>query len=114
MSEWEELMAEDWRVIEGKLLAGSFVQINLKIRTMPFTEVPAAALVMKGDKAFVATLQDEDKVSFKEVTVYESDGKTARLSSGLSQGEKVIVDLGEGVVEGQHVRPVTDTEPKGN
>jgi len=99
---------------EGKLLAGSFVQINLKIRTMPFTEVPAAALVMKGDKAFVATLRDEEKVSFKEVTVYESDGKTARLSSGLSRGEKVIVDLGEGVVEGQHVRPVTDTEPKGN
>jgi len=95
---------------EEKLLAGGFVQVVLKIRTMPFAEIPAAALVLRGDKAFVTTLQDENKVGFKEVTVYESDGKTVRLSSGLTEGEKVIVNLGESVQEGQRVRPIEETE----
>jgi len=97
---------------EGKLLAGSFVQVVLKIRTLPFTEVPAAALVMRGDKSFVGTLGEGNRVNFKEVTVYESDGRTARLSSGLSEGEQVIVDVGESVLEGQKVRPVGETQQK--
>jgi membrane fusion protein, multidrug efflux system len=91
---------------EGRLLAGSFVQVVLKIRTKPFPEVPAGALVMRGDKSFVATLSNENRVNFREVTIYESDGKTARLSSGITQGEAVILDLGESVLEGQRVQPV--------
>lgn len=94
---------------EGKLLAGSFVQVLLKIRTMPFPQIPAAALVMRGDKSFVATLTNENRVHFREVSVYESDGKTARLSSGLTAGEQVILDLGESVLEGQRVQPVLTT-----
>lgn len=97
---------------EEKLLAGSFVQVVLTIRTMPFAEVPAAALVMRGDKSFVATLTKENTVTYKEVTIYESDGKTARLSSGLTEGEKVIVDLGESVLDGQRVRPIEETKQK--
>jgi membrane fusion protein, multidrug efflux system len=97
---------------DGKLLAGSLVQVVLKIQTMRFTEIPAPALVMKGDKSLVATLADENTVRFKEVTVYETDGKTVLLSSGLTEGEKVIVDLGESVKEGQRVRPIEEAEQK--
>ena len=78
----------------------------LKIRTTPFTEIPAQALVMKGDQAFVATLTQENRVDFRQVTVYESDGKNVRLSSGLNKGEPVILDLGESVLQGQLVQPV--------
>ncbi len=96
---------------EERLLPGSFVQVVLKIRTMPFPEIPAAALVMRGDKSFVATLTNENKVKFREVVVYESDGKTARLSSGITEGEQVIVDRGESVLEGKRVQPVRTTPP---
>lgn len=82
----------------------------LTLRTMPFAQIPAAALVMRGDKSLVATLADHDTVKFKQVTVYETDGKTVLLSSGLTEGDKVIVDLGESVLDGQRVRPIEETK----
>jgi len=91
---------------DEKILAGSFVQVVLRIRTMPFTEIPAPALVMRGDKSFVVALAKGNRVHLKEVTVYESDGKAVRLSSGLAEGEQVILDMGESLLEGQRVQPV--------
>jgi membrane fusion protein, multidrug efflux system len=96
---------------QEKLLPGSFVQVVLNIRTMPFPEIPAAALVMRGDKTYVATLTPDNRVSFREVTVYSSDGKTALVSSGISEGEQVMLDLGESVIEGHRVQPVRVTPP---
>ncbi len=66
---------------EEKLLPGSFVQVVLKIRTMPYPQIPAAALVLRGEKSFVATLTRDNRVNFREVTVYENDGKTAQASA---------------------------------
>jgi RND family efflux transporter MFP subunit len=95
---------------QQKLLAGSFVQVVLKFRTPAFPQIPAAALVLRGDKSFVATPTSENRVKFREVTLYESDGKAARLSSGLAEGEPVILDLGESLIEGQKVQPVPATQ----
>jgi len=92
---------------EEKIIAGSFVKVTLEIRTGALTEIPAEALVIRGDKSFVATLTRENKVAFKEVTIYESDGKTARLSGGVTEGEQVIASPGQSLTEGQQVRPVT-------
>lgn len=77
------------------------------IRTGELTEIPADALVIRGDKSFVATLTREHEVAFKEVTICESDGKTARLSGGVTEGEHVIASPGQSLTEGQQVRPVT-------
>jgi hypothetical protein len=51
---------------------------------MPLVEIPAAALVMRGDKSFFARLAKDSKANFRQVTIYESDGKTARLSEELT------------------------------
>ena len=61
---------------EGKILAGSFVQVTLFIHIPATIEIPAGGLVMRGDKAFVGTLDAQNKATFREVTVYESDGKS--------------------------------------
>ena len=91
---------------EQKIIAGSFVKAALEIRTGALMEIPTEALVIRGDKSFVATLTKENKVAFKEVTIYESDGKTARLSKGVTEGEQVIANPGQSLTEGQQVRPV--------
>lgn len=91
---------------EQKIIAGSFVKVALEIRTGALMEIPTEALVIRGDKSFVATLTKENKVAFKEVTIYESDGKTARLSGGVTEGDQVIANPGQSLTEGQQVRPV--------
>ncbi len=91
---------------EGKILAGSFVQVTLFIRSTAIAEIPAESLIMRGDKPYVAVLGDDNKATFRQVTIYESDGRKIRLTSGVSVGERVIVSPGETLSEGERVQPV--------
>jgi len=97
---------------EGRILAGSFVKVTLTIQVEPYVQIPVEALVMRGDKASVAVLGPENKVSFRPVTIYDSDGKEVRIESGVDEGEKLIVHLGQSVQEGQVVQPVGGAENK--
>ncbi|MGB6065849.1 MAG: efflux RND transporter periplasmic adaptor subunit [Desulfomonilaceae bacterium] len=90
---------------EGKILAGSFVQVTLFVSNPPAIEIPASGLVIRGDKTFVGTVGPDDKASFREVSVYESDGITVQFLSGVSEGEIVMLNVGESISEGQRVQP---------
>ncbi len=90
----------------GRILAGSFVQVSLTLKTTPAVEIPAAALLMKAEKAFVAVVTPGNKVEFRPVTIVDSDAKTARFSSGLDEGERVVLNPGWGISDGQQVQPV--------
>ncbi|MDD5169643.1 MAG: efflux RND transporter periplasmic adaptor subunit [Syntrophales bacterium] len=89
----------------GSILAGSFVQVRLMLKTAPFVEIPAAALLIKGDKAFVAVLAPGNRASFRPVEVFDSDGKLVRLRSGLQAGETIILNPGTGIADGEQVKP---------
>jgi len=89
----------------GLLLAGSFVQVSLKFKVSPAIEIPADALIMRGEHAFVAVVTSGNKAAFRPVGVAESDGKIIRLSSGLLEGEDFILNPGFEITEGQQVQP---------
>jgi RND family efflux transporter MFP subunit len=95
---------------QGLLLAGSFVLVSLKINTTPAVEIPADALLMKGEKAFVAVIESGNTVKFRPVVPADSDGKAVRISSGLKEGEQVVLNPGFGISENEHVQPVPASE----
>jgi len=95
---------------EGRILAGSFVQVTLSIQVEPYIQIPVEALVMRGDKASVAVLGPDNRVNFRPVTIYDSDAKKVHIASGVDEGEKLIVHLGQSVQEGQVVQPVEAAE----
>ncbi len=90
----------------GLIIAGSFVQVSLTMRTPNYAEVPADAILPKGDKTFVAVLSAGNKVNFRQVVIADSDGKSVRLQSGLNEGETVVLNPGFGITEGAQVQPV--------
>jgi len=92
---------------QGLMLAGSFVQVSITLRTIPLVEIPAEALLSKDETALVAVVSGDNKANFRKVSVADSDGKMVRLASGLSEGELVILNPGFGVSEGMHVEPVS-------
>jgi membrane fusion protein, multidrug efflux system len=77
----------------------------------PLVEIPAQALIIRGKDTLVGIITPENKVNLRPVEIYESDGKTVRLSSGVQEGEKVALDLGQNAEEGQHVRPSSKEGP---
>jgi RND family efflux transporter MFP subunit len=93
---------------EGKIIPGSFVQVSLEVRTLPYVEIPADALVMRQDKAFAAVVGSDDKVRFQPITIYETDAKTVKVSQGLGEGDQVALNLGDSVAEGQKVQAIRE------
>jgi membrane fusion protein (multidrug efflux system) len=95
---------------KGLIIAGSFVQVSLALRTVPYVEVPADAILPKGDKTFVAVIADGNKVNFRQIVVAESDGKSVKIQSGLNEGEVLVLNPGFGIAEGARVQPVHVTK----
>ncbi len=90
----------------GKILAGGFVQVSLKLQTPPYVQIPAEALLMRGEKALAGVIGSDNRVRFRPVTPADSDGKSVLLSAGLAEGELVILTPGAGIAEGELVQPV--------
>lgn len=95
---------------EGMIIACSFVRVSLSLRTTSYVEVPADAILPKGDKTLVAVVAAGNKVNFRQVTTAESDGKSVRIQSGLEEGETVVLNPGFGIAEGSQVQPVLVTK----
>ena len=90
----------------NRILAGSFVQVELKIQTPRYLEIPADALIVRAGQTFVAVVTTDNTVKFTQVAVAEQTGESARLLTGLNEGERVARSLGERVPEGAKIQPV--------
>ncbi len=93
----------------GAIVPGSFVQVALAVTGPRYLEVPAEALIVRGTTDFVAVVSADNRVTFREVHILDTDGVTVRLVSGVQEGDRVALNLGDSVPEGQHVQPLGDT-----
>jgi hypothetical protein len=66
--------------------------------------VPRNAAGNRGPYSAVVT--EENKLDFRRVGIAFSNGREARLLSGVEKGERVALNPGSGVTEGEVVRPV--------
>ncbi len=94
----------------GRLLAGGFVSVSLRLAAKPAIEVPADALLMKGEQAYVAAIAPENRIHFRPVVVGDTDGRTVRLSSGIGDGDQVVLNPGWGISDNEQVQPVAAAE----
>jgi membrane fusion protein (multidrug efflux system) len=91
---------------DGKIVAWSTVNVELKVKMPVQMEIPAAALVVKKNKFFVPVINSEDKIEFHEVHIGDNNGITVKVLDGLTGDEKVVLNLNSAVMEGSHVQPV--------
>jgi multidrug efflux pump subunit AcrA (membrane-fusion protein) len=93
------------------LVAGSFVQVSLTIKSPAYIEAPVEALVLKDDKTFLTALKDDSTLTYKQIAVGPNDGKVIAVSSGATVGDKVILNIGTTLPEGSKVRPLAEPSP---
>jgi RND family efflux transporter MFP subunit len=91
---------------EQKIVPGSFVQVGLKIKTEPLVSLPSEALVMRGNEAFVPVIEQGDKVRYIKVDLAENTGKEILIRTGIKQGDRVALNVGNSLSDGQKVKPV--------
>lgn len=90
----------------GQLVPGSFVQVKLVVRTPEALQLPVQALVLQQGKTMLPIIQQDDTIHFVEVRTGENDGQVVSILSGLTPEQRVGLNVGNGLPEGSHVRPV--------
>jgi RND family efflux transporter MFP subunit len=88
---------------EGKLLAGSYVKVQLAAETHSDTLlVPAAALLVEKTSSSVFVVRDGKAVKTKVTTGF-NDGQQAEILTGLTGNEPLVVLTGLTLTDGQAI-----------
>ena len=89
----------------GKLLPGGFadVRFNLPVNQQAL-RVPASSLVFDQHGLRIATVGQDDRVTFKSVTISHDFGETVEIGSGLTPEDRIINNPPDGLNDGDRVQ----------
>ncbi|MCB5186074.1 efflux RND transporter periplasmic adaptor subunit [Methylobacillus gramineus] len=97
---------------DGELLPGGFARVSLELPANTASlSIPASALIVRQDGLHVATLDANNQVALKEVTIARDLGKTIELSSGISADDKLVDSPADDISDGLVVR-IAETKPE--
>jgi len=99
---------------ENKILAGSSVQATIWVKTPECVQIPVEALLIRDDKNLVGVITPDNKISFRPITIYYSDGKALSLSSGVKEGELVAINVRNRISDGDKVDPIEEGSAEKN
>ncbi|MEO8716497.1 MAG: hypothetical protein ABI369_15945, partial [Acetobacteraceae bacterium] len=99
------------------LVAGSFAYVTLHVKLRSYPEVPASALLTRGNGAFLAAVGADGTVHLQPVSVVRTDGDRVLLGEGVKVGQGVAIDLPDEVADGGGCRrswiPLRLSPPRG-
>jgi RND family efflux transporter MFP subunit len=96
---------------DGKLMPGMYAQVDLNLpRKDPPLLMPSDTLVVRPEGTLVAVLGPGNVVHFQKITVGRDFGDRIEALSGLTEGQKVIVNPNDSVQEGVKVHPTAAPE----
>jgi len=99
---------------DGRLVPGLYVQVSFQLPNSGMSQVPAAALVFSAGGPKVAVVASDDTVRFRDVTIGRDDGDKVELRSGVSDGERLVLNISNQIAEGEKVRVSSDKPPPSN
>ena len=98
---------------KADLLPGGFASVSLDLEgDAQLLNIPPSALIFDKSGMHVATLDADNKVVLKTVTIARDYGKVIALATGLSASDRVIESPPDGVGEGDLVRIAGPIAPK--
>jgi len=98
----------------GELMPGDFASIHLQVPALANVfSVPASALIFNAKGLSVATVDTNNKVLIKPVTLARDLGQVVELAGGVSAQDRVIANPPDGVATGDQVRLVSTAAKTG-
>ncbi|MDR2221079.1 MAG: efflux RND transporter periplasmic adaptor subunit [Methylobacillus sp.] len=89
---------------DHQLLPGGYANVSFNLPSAVVTlSIPSSALIFDKSGLRVATVDANDKVHLKPVTLARDMGKTVEVSAGLTAADNVVENPPDGVIEGQLV-----------
>ena len=90
------------------LLPGMYAEVDLNsAHKIAPVVIPSDALIVRADGAQVAVVRPDNTVHLQKIEVARDYGDRLEVSSGLEQGEKIIMNAGDAAREGLKVEVVS-------
>jgi RND family efflux transporter MFP subunit len=96
---------------DGALLPGAFVQVELALPPSGTVTVPFNALLFRGEGVRVAAVDEQGKVHLRAVRLGRNFGDAVEILSGVTGGERLVVNPADSLAEGDQVQVVADAHP---
>jgi RND family efflux transporter MFP subunit len=99
---------------DGALVPGLYVQVAFNLQPRSSIQVPASAMIFRGNGPQVALITGGDAVKFQGVSIARDNGKFVEIASGLAEGDRVAVNISNQIVDGEKVsvREIVEDAPK--
>ena len=90
---------------KGELLPGSYAEVHLKLPTEASTyKLPINAIIFRTEGVRIAMVDAGGKVILQPVTLGRDYGNSVEVVSGLSGGERIIINAPDSIEAGRAVR----------
>jgi membrane fusion protein, multidrug efflux system len=85
------------------LVPGMYVTVAFRLEPRGLVEVPAAALVFRAGGPQVARVGEGSRIEFRPVTIARDNGSLVELASGVSAGDRLVLNISGQVAAGDVV-----------
>jgi membrane fusion protein, multidrug efflux system len=100
--------------LDNKLFPNQFVNTRILVKTLhDVVTVPSSAIQHGAPGTYVYVVGSDDTASARKVDLGPQDGAMYAIKSGLSPGEKVVVDGADSLRQGAKVLIASDAETRG-
>jgi RND family efflux transporter MFP subunit len=90
----------------GEMMPGDYASIHLQIAATPHVlSVPSSALIFDAKGLSIATVDADNRVLLKPVSIERDLGAVVELASGLAPNDRVIQNPPDGIGNGAMVHP---------
>mgnify|MGYP005812315847 CR=1 FL=1 len=98
---------------DGRLRAGLYVDVTISVpREGPSVVVPSEALIFNQQGLHVATVESDDTIRMKSVSIHRDFGRTVELGEGLHEGEAIVLSPPATLRDGTKVKLAPAPEPR--
>jgi membrane fusion protein, multidrug efflux system len=99
---------------DGRLFPNQFINVRLKIATLPgVTLIPGAAVQRGAPGTYVYKVNADNTVAVQPVRLGPVNGNAVAVESGLQPGDRVVVDGADQLRQGSAVEVIADNEGGG-
>jgi len=93
---------------KGELLPGGYTEVWFTIPVLPqVVRLPVNALLFRKEGLQVATLDKDNRILLKSITISRDFGTSVAVSTGVKPKELIVINPPDSIVNGEKVRVVS-------
>lgn len=93
------------------LFPGAYTEVHLKIpETAQSVQLPVTTLIFRSKGLQVATIDKQNRIVLKKITVKRDFGETVEVVKGVKPGDAIIIFPTDSIFEGQKVRLCSEAQ----